>query len=654
LLSHQSSYKILDLVGQGQFGKVFAAIELESGTLVALKELKTKQLSTKSFLRELTFLVTLDHFNLVTCKALEHRHNQRYMVMDYCEGGTLRSLLNNSTSLTLHQSLKLVIDILSGLKFAHDRGIIHRDLKPENILLKTSDRFYTAHIADFGIAKLKQEADSQNVLSKTGSPAYMAPEQSYGEYSYNSDLYAVGVILYELVTGDRPFSGMPKELFAAHLSRKVIISRDIPFLLRLAIFKSLEKLPNRRYQTATAMLESLELVQAVLEVDPSPPHIPVKVKPEFLEVSPLSQSILDYPVSQLAMQRGLARQSVARVPRVEGTVEGGGHMRLKPLSHERYPKVSLKGYTSIYPLGLHQEEIACGQRYLVSGDRLIVQSVTGEEITTDKEITFSETIQNLQCSATGCLITTRSSIDYLVPHQDLLNLATFEDHEVIELITTVNPQGTWAGVTYLITDSPLPILETYQLPRNKLAKNLSRSLVNQPVCLSLIALDQKYGLGIYQNSAKDTEFRLFNRRGHWLAKTTIQIRLASVIDHPLFPRRLLATEKDNPKMVILISLDKFNLKRIPLEISPIVITPCPQGFLISDRQGKMVLLDDYGDCLGRFQIPLETDFEVQAIAVSTSEVLVVSTKESRSQLQIFAPLPLTAVGCVNVGCVNEV
>jgi hypothetical protein len=95
--------------------------------------------------------------------------------------------------------------------------------------------------------------------------------------------------------------------------------------------------------------------------------------------------------------------------------------------------------------------------------------------------------------------------------------------------------------------------------------------------------------------------------------------------------------------VILISLDKFNLKRIPLEISPRVITPCPQGYLISDRQGKMVLLDDYGDCIGRFQITLETDFAVQAIAVSTSEVLVVSTKESRSQLQRFAPSPLKAI-----------
>jgi serine/threonine protein kinase len=584
LLRHQSNYKILDLVGQGQFGRVFAAVELDSGAVVALKELRTKQLSTSSFLRELTFLVTLDHFNLVTCRALEHGQKERYLVMDYCEGGTLRGLLNNSTPPTLHQSLKLVIDILSGLKFAHDRGIIHRDIKPENILLKTSDRFYTAHIADFGIAKLKQEADSQNILGNTGSPAYMAPEQFYGEYSSNCDLYGVGIILYELVTGERPFVGMPKDLLTAHLSQPLKIPADIPMLLRLAIAKSLEKLPTRRYQTATEMLEALELVQAILEVDPSP-HITVKVKPEFVDLLPLDQVTLDDPVSQLA--------------------------------------------------------IASEQRYLVSGDRLIVQSAIGEKILTDREIIFSEPIQNLQCSATGCLVTTRSSVNYLAPDQDLLNLVTFEDNEVIELITTVNPQGTWVGVTYLGT-SPLPTLEIHQLSKDKLSRKprksfriASRSLINQPACHSLIALDQKYGLGIYQ-SAQDTEFRLFNRRGHWLANATIQIRLASVIDHPLFPHRLLATEVDNSAMVILITLDKFSLKRIPLEISPVVIAPCPQGYLISDRQGKMVLLDEYGDCIGRFQITLESDFVVKAIALSSSELLVVSASSpSSSQLQRF-------------------
>ncbi|MFM2311482.1 MAG: hypothetical protein RLZZ04_758 [Cyanobacteriota bacterium] len=583
MLRHQSNYKILDLVGQGQFGRVFAAVELDSGNLVALKELRTKQLSTTSFLRELTFLVTLDHFNLVTWRALEHGQNERYLVMDYCEGGTLRSLLDNSTPLTLRQSLKLVIDILSGLKFAHDRGIIHRDLKPENILLKTSDRFYTAHIADFGIAKLKQEVDSQDILGNTGSPAYMAPEQFYGEYASNCDLYGVGIILYELVTGDRPFSGMPKDLLTAHLSQPVKIPTNLPMLLRLAISKSLEKLPSRRYQTATEMLEALELVLAILEVDPSP-SIPVKVKPEFLEITPLSQSILDYPVSQLA--------------------------------------------------------IAGEQRYLVSGDRLIVQSAIGEEIVTNREIIFSEPIQNLQCSATGCLITTSSSIDYLAPDQDLLNLVTFEgnseDNEVIELITTVNPQGTWVGVTYLTADFPLPTLEIYQL--SQLSKDkLSQTLINQPACHSLFALDQKYGLGIYQNSAQDTEFRLFNRRGNWLANAKIQIRLASVIDHPLFPHCLLATEVDNSAMVILISLDKFNLKRISLEISPMIIAPCPQGYLISDRQGKMILLDDYGDCIGRFQIPLSTDFVIKEIVLDPCKLLVVSASpSSSSQLQRFS------------------
>ncbi len=206
--NYKSNYKILGLVGRGQFGKVFAAIDRHSGILVALKELNSKQLSTSSFLREFNFLVTLDHFNLVRCRALEHRQNNRYIVMDYCEGGTLRHFLDYSPQLTLKQSLKLIIDLLSGLKFAHGKGIIHRDIKPENILLKVSDRFWTAHISDFGIAKLHQETNPQGVMGDTGSPAYMAPEQFYGKYSYSCDLYAVGIILYELVVGKRPFSGV--------------------------------------------------------------------------------------------------------------------------------------------------------------------------------------------------------------------------------------------------------------------------------------------------------------------------------------------------------------------------------------------------------------------------------------------------------------
>jgi serine/threonine protein kinase len=580
LLRHQSNYKILDLVGQGQFGKVFAAVELKSGALIALKELKTKQLSTSSFLRELTFLVTLDHFNLVTCKALEHGHNQRYIVMDYCEGGTLRSFLNNSPLITLNQSLKLVIDILSGLKFAHEKGIIHRDIKPENILLKTSDRSYTAHIADFGIAKLKQEIDSQNILGNTGSPAYMAPEQFYGEYSYNCDLYGVGIILYELVTGNRPFSGMPKELVAAHLSQPVSISLDVPLLLRLAIAKALEKLPSRRYQTAAEMLESLELVQAILEVDPNP-QTPLQVKSDFSDLVPVAQSTLDYPVSHLA--------------------------------------------------------IAQGQVFLVSGDRLLIQrnldaSLSGE-IVVDREIVLNQPIQSLQLSSTGCLITTASSIYYLPQNTDLLLLATFEsNHENNQFVATIDPQGSWLGISSGSQNSDKSHLEIYKLPNCK----LQRSLIKNQVWQSLIALDRKYGIAIYQAQSQNTEFQLFNRRGNSLANFTVQIQLDSVIDHPLFPNRLLATEVDNPDMVILITLEKFNLKRIALEICPGVIKPCPQGYLISDRQGKIILLDHDGNCIGRFKVPLSSESEVMAIAASTSELLVASSSTKGSQLQRFS------------------
>jgi serine/threonine protein kinase len=586
LLRHQSNYKILDLVGQGQFGRVFAAVELKSGALVALKELKTKQLSTSSFLRELTFLVTLDHFNLVTCKALEHGHNQRYIVMDYCEGGTLRTLLNNSPTISLNQSLKLVIDILSGLKFAHERGIIHRDIKPENILLKTSDRTYTAHIADFGIAKLKQEADSQNILGNTGSPAYMAPEQFYGEYSYNCDLYGVGIILYELVTGSRPFSGMPKELVAAHLSQAVTISADVPLLLRLAIAKSLEKLPSRRYQTAAEMLQSLELVQAILEVDPNP-QTPVKVSTfDFTTLVSAAQTTLDYPISHLA--------------------------------------------------------IAWSQVYLVSGDRLVIQRHQDSgflgEILEKREIILNQPIKSLQLSSTGCLITTASSIYYLAQNtdlEDLLPLVTFEHNE---FIATINPQGSWLAVAFPRNNSGKSNLAIYKLPKGKLPRKLQRSLISNQAWQSAIALDRKYGLGIYQNSAQNTEFQLFNRRGNSLANFTIQIRLESVIYHPLFPYRLLATEVDNPGMVILITLEKFNLKRIAVEISPVVIEPCPQGYLIGDRQGKIILLDHDGECISRFKVPLSVDFQVTAIAAATSEILVASASSSRSQLQQFSCL----------------
>ena len=257
--SQFSKYRILGLVGRGQFGKVLCARVKDTGKLVALKELEHKRFPTSKLLRELRFLLTLQHENIVACTALMHHQNYRYLVMDYCEGGTLRDVMNFSKTLSVHQCLDLINDILLGLEHAHDANIIHCDIKPENVLLKITTQGWLAKISDFGIARLSQEIDSDS--NNTGSPGYMAPERFYGQFSAGSDIYAVGIILYELLVGKRPFSGMPTELMNAHLNQRVMIPESLPRSLAAIITRSLEKLPKRRYTSAREMRLDLELIR---------------------------------------------------------------------------------------------------------------------------------------------------------------------------------------------------------------------------------------------------------------------------------------------------------------------------------------------------------------------------------------------------------
>ena len=258
--SQFSKYRILGLVGRGQFGKVLCARMRDTGKLVALKELEHKRFPTSKLLRELRFLLTLQHENIVTCTALMHHQNYRYLVMDYCEGGTLRDLMNHSKTLSVQQCLDLINEILLGLEHAHGENIIHCDIKPENVLLKITSKGWQAKISDFGIARLSQEIGSDS--NNTGSPGYMAPERFYGQFSAGSDIYAVGIILYELLVGKRPFSGMPNELMNAHLNQRISIPERLPQSLAKIITKSLEKLPKRRYTSAQEMRQDLEAIRS--------------------------------------------------------------------------------------------------------------------------------------------------------------------------------------------------------------------------------------------------------------------------------------------------------------------------------------------------------------------------------------------------------
>ncbi len=256
--SIHDTYQLLGLAGQGQYGRVFCARPQQGGELVALKELQAERFPTHNLLRELRYLLTLNHPNITRCYALEHAREGRYLVLEYCEGGTLRDLINQVEQglwLPVKQVLGFVDQILAGLAHAHQQGVIHCDVKPENILLKPTPQGWQLKLTDFGIARHPEPVAGE--ITATGSPAYMAPERFYGHFSPASDLYAVGIILVELLTGQRPFSGSPSQLMYAHLNQPFVCPLGIPAPLQALLELTLRKLPSRRFRTALQMRSAL-------------------------------------------------------------------------------------------------------------------------------------------------------------------------------------------------------------------------------------------------------------------------------------------------------------------------------------------------------------------------------------------------------------
>jgi serine/threonine protein kinase len=261
-----SHYRILNEIGQGQFGQVYSGSDRTTGELVALKKLDLRRSPTKRFLNELAILSKLEHPNIVQIKGLAYEKKERYLVTNYCQGGTLRHLMTPKIRPTLIQKLNIIRDVLLGLEHIHLHKIIHCDLKPENILLNVSAQGWNAQIADFGVAHWQEVGPAkQQRLGDTGSPAYMAPERFYSQYSPASDIYAVGVILYELLLGRRPFSGMPGEIMKAHFHQRVKVPKTLPFQLKIILKTSLHKLPQQRYGSAEQMRFAMEAAIADIE-----------------------------------------------------------------------------------------------------------------------------------------------------------------------------------------------------------------------------------------------------------------------------------------------------------------------------------------------------------------------------------------------------
>ena len=247
-------YELRRRVAQGGMSEVYLGYDRRVRRKVAVKVLYgSSEPFVRRFEREALAVGTLSHDNILALYDFGEQRPWYYLVMPYIEGGTLRDYLLRRERLTLEEAGSFLNQIASALQYAHDHGVVHRDVKPSNILLRLDGH---AYLVDFGLAKAKMEAESlTHAGAMVGTPEYMAPEQSNGLHDYRSDIYSLGVVLYQMLTGRVPFTAeSPVAISLKHIQTQPPPPRqlnpDIPQSIEDVILKALEKDPNERYQEA--------------------------------------------------------------------------------------------------------------------------------------------------------------------------------------------------------------------------------------------------------------------------------------------------------------------------------------------------------------------------------------------------------------------
>ena len=261
-------YRIDRELGQGGMATVYLADDLKHRRKVAIKVLRedlSASVGLARFLREIEIAAQLQHPNILPLLDSGEAAGRLFYVMPYVEGQSLRQRLTREHELPVGEAVRLLVEIVDALSHAHQRGVVHRDIKPDNIMLTGRH----AVVADFGVARALSEATGGEGLTSMGvalgTPAYMAPEQATADpnVDHRADIYAVGVVAYELLTGRPPFvANSPQQVLAAQvMTAAEPVSRlrsEISATLEQVVMRCLEKLPGDRFQTAEELLTALE------------------------------------------------------------------------------------------------------------------------------------------------------------------------------------------------------------------------------------------------------------------------------------------------------------------------------------------------------------------------------------------------------------
>ena len=258
-------YEITELIGEGGMADVYRATDVVEGKTVAVKILKKEFAENEEFLRrfrnESKAIAVLSHPNIVKIFDVGFSERIQFIVMEYIDGITLNEYMEQQGQLGWKDAVHFILQILRALQHAHNKGIVHRDIKPQNIMML---RDGTIKVMDFGIAKFAREDGKTGTDKAIGTVHYISPEQARGgDTDAKSDIYSVGVMLYEMLTGKKPFdTDNPVSIAVMHMQAKVplphTIRPDLQIGLEEIILKAMEKDPADRYQTARDMMDDLQ------------------------------------------------------------------------------------------------------------------------------------------------------------------------------------------------------------------------------------------------------------------------------------------------------------------------------------------------------------------------------------------------------------
>lgn len=258
-------YEITELIGIGGMADVYKATDIIDDKVVAVKILKNEFSGNEEFLRrfrnESKAIAVLSHPNIVKIYDVGFSEKIQFIVMEYIDGITLKEFIEQQGILKWKDAVHFTIQILRALQHAHDRGIVHRDIKPQNIMLFPDG---TIKVMDFGIARFAREEGKTISDKAIGSVHYISPEQARGDVTdEKSDIYSVGIMMYEMLTGKKPFDGEnPVAIAVMHMENEVKPLRDvngtIPEGLAEIVMRATQKEASKRYQSASEMIKDIE------------------------------------------------------------------------------------------------------------------------------------------------------------------------------------------------------------------------------------------------------------------------------------------------------------------------------------------------------------------------------------------------------------